>query len=303
MTNRGFKLAVAILSVTLAGAVIVGGVALAQTPTPVPQGVSASAWIGVSLTDLDSQVAKRLGIDQTTGVVVVSVVAGGPAAQAGVQPKDLITAVDGKPITKSQEVVAAVKAKSVGQTVELTLSRGGQTISYRITTAQATGQPVLKGRGALGMPGGRLEFSVPFGGFGGPGLLQEFGSFLGSQFKFLDKDNKPVTVRTIPGTVVTASSDSITIKPNDTTESGGTYAITSETRVMVRGQNGVASLVAGDQVIITTSDGKTALSVSLVSATSPGNVTGNGNWNGHWGNRNFNRQFGPMQPSAPKGGA
>jgi membrane-associated protease RseP (regulator of RpoE activity) len=303
MTNRGFKLAVAILSVALIGAVIVGGVALAQTPTP--QAANSGAWIGVSLADLDAQMAKRLGVEPTTGVIVVSVVPGGPAGQAGVQAKDLITALDGKPITKSGEVVAGVKAKSVGQVVELTVNRAGNAMTFKITTAQAATPQGAKGQGGPGLPGQRFGFALPFGGFGGVGQLQGFGSFLGSQFKFLDKDNKPVTVRTIPGTVASSSKDSITIKPNDPGESSGPFAITGDTKAMVRGKNGVESLAAGDKVIITTSDGKTALSVSLVAdpPTINGNGNGNGNRNGQWGNRQFSPPSGPKQTPAPKGGA
>ena len=295
--------ATALLAVVLLAGLAVGGVALAQSqtqPTPTPTTTSSGTpWIGVTLVDLNEKLAARIGVSQTTGVVVSMVVPSSPAAEAGLKVKDLIKSVDGNTVTKAEEVVAAIKAKKIGDVVALTVTRDGTDQSITVKTAEMP-QPVQ--RGVLG--GGRFFGIGPRGGwsgFGAPfGKLMDglrdlapsdlFGHMLGSQFRFLDKDNKPVTVKAIPGTVVSASKDSLTIKPNDPAESGGPYAITSDTKVLLPNRAGAESLKAGDQVVVTTADGKTALTVtSGIGGKGPGRA---GGWTdgvkglrGHWGGK------------------
>ena len=73
---------------------------------------------------------RALGADeksqaQTDGALVVETVAG-PAAQAGVQPGDIILGINGKPIRSTVELLAA--AKSAGKTVALLIQRQDQQI-------------------------------------------------------------------------------------------------------------------------------------------------------------------------------
>lgn len=70
------------------------------------------------------------------GVMVVNgpdgVAEDGPAAAAGVQPGDIITAIDGRPITRVDELVVQIRAKAVGESVVLTILRGGQEQEVRV---------------------------------------------------------------------------------------------------------------------------------------------------------------------------
>ena len=50
---------------------------------------------------------------------------GGPADQAGLEPGDVIVAVDGKPVADSDELIVAIRTKAPGDTVEITYRRGG----------------------------------------------------------------------------------------------------------------------------------------------------------------------------------
>jgi S1-C subfamily serine protease len=60
-----------------------------------------------------------------SGAVVGGVVAGGPAAQAGLREGDKITAIDGKQIRSSEDVSAAVDARKPGERAKVTVERGG----------------------------------------------------------------------------------------------------------------------------------------------------------------------------------
>jgi S1-C subfamily serine protease len=60
-----------------------------------------------------------------SGALVDSVVAGGPAARGGLQPGDKIVAIDGKKISSSEDVSAAVTARKPGEQAKVTVERGG----------------------------------------------------------------------------------------------------------------------------------------------------------------------------------
>lgn len=70
------------------------------------------------------------------GVMVVDgpqgVVEDGPAAAAGVEPGDVITAIDGRPITRVDELVVQIRAKAVGDSVVLTVQRDGRELELRV---------------------------------------------------------------------------------------------------------------------------------------------------------------------------
>jgi putative serine protease PepD len=54
-----------------------------------------------------------------------AILPGGPAAKAGLKPGDIITKFDGRTITSAEELIVAIRAKNVGDKVELTYTRNG----------------------------------------------------------------------------------------------------------------------------------------------------------------------------------
>jgi len=63
------------------------------------------------------------------------VVAGSPADKAGVKPGDTITAIDGRTITRADDLVVAIRAKAPGDTVTLTVKRDGKEQDITVTLA------------------------------------------------------------------------------------------------------------------------------------------------------------------------
>ena len=85
-----------------------------------------------------SGVGIQLSLDkETKNLVVVSPIEGSPASRAGVQPKDVITAIDGKS-TKGMSTEDAVKLirGQAGTSVTLTLQRNGQSLQVPLTRAR-----------------------------------------------------------------------------------------------------------------------------------------------------------------------
>ena len=86
------------------------------------------AYLGVAATDATQTQGLGGGTAATVaGAVVTS--ASGPAAQAGVQQGDIITAVDGTPITSEADLLTALAGRKPGDTVTLTLNRNGATLT------------------------------------------------------------------------------------------------------------------------------------------------------------------------------
>ncbi|WP_062069588.1 S1C family serine protease [Demequina sediminicola] len=75
------------------------------------------------------------------GVKVVDdaegVTPGLPAAEAGIEPGDVITAIDGRPITQVDELVVAIRAQSPGDDVVLTVLRDGEQEDITVTLASS----------------------------------------------------------------------------------------------------------------------------------------------------------------------
>jgi putative serine protease PepD len=62
---------------------------------------------------------------------------GGPADKAGLRPGEVIIKFDGQPVTGPDEFVVAIRAKSVGETVELTVRRGSTERTVKMTLQAA----------------------------------------------------------------------------------------------------------------------------------------------------------------------
>ncbi|MGC4174601.1 S1C family serine protease [Demequina sp.] len=85
------------------------------------------------------------GTNQDEGVLVATevdgqpgVVPGGPADEAGIKGGDIITAIDGRAITRSDDLVVAIRAKAPGDTVTLTVKRDGKEQDITVTLASNT---------------------------------------------------------------------------------------------------------------------------------------------------------------------
>jgi serine protease Do len=82
--------------------------------------------IGIQFQAAQSSAVGRMYGFANGGVLVSSVTPNGPAAKAGLQPKDVIVAVDGASIKDGDALVAIISAKHPGSTVNLTYLRNGK---------------------------------------------------------------------------------------------------------------------------------------------------------------------------------
>ncbi|MEM1319186.1 MAG: trypsin-like peptidase domain-containing protein [Bacteroidota bacterium] len=84
------------------------------------------AFLGINISDMDSERAEEFGLNFTQGVVVEELVDGGAAQFAGILPLDVITAVDDRDVRNVPELQEVVSRAKVGETITLSLVRKGK---------------------------------------------------------------------------------------------------------------------------------------------------------------------------------
>jgi serine protease Do len=92
--------------------------------------------IGVQIDQVTREVAESIGLGQPMGALVRSVEAGGPADKAGVEPGDIITKFDGKPIERAGELPRVVAASKSGSRANMQLFRRGAYKDLTVAVAE-----------------------------------------------------------------------------------------------------------------------------------------------------------------------
>lgn len=95
------------------------------------------AFLGVNISELDSEGAKELGLDFSQGVVIESLVEGGSAEYAGLLPKDVIVKVDGRDIKTVPQLQEIVGRAKVGDVLSVTVNRHGRTKDIEVNMKPA----------------------------------------------------------------------------------------------------------------------------------------------------------------------
>jgi serine protease Do len=92
--------------------------------------------IGVTIQDVNAQLAESFGLDRPRGALVSSVEKDGPAAHAGINAGDVILAVGGHPIERFGELSSAIAAMKPGAEAQLALWRNGKEQSVVVKVAE-----------------------------------------------------------------------------------------------------------------------------------------------------------------------
>ncbi|MGH8833046.1 MAG: S1C family serine protease [Polaromonas sp.] len=103
----------------------------------VKDGQVTRGWIGVEPQDLNPELAETFGIKpgvvKMGGVIITGVLQNGPAAQAGILPGDVITAVNGKAVGNVSQLLTAVAALKPGTPAPLTVLRKDNQTEIAVT--------------------------------------------------------------------------------------------------------------------------------------------------------------------------
>ncbi|HOW26701.1 MAG TPA: Do family serine endopeptidase [Bacteroidales bacterium] len=97
------------------------------------------ALLGVSIRDMDSELASDLGMKEIKGVYVAGVSDNGSARAAGVETGDVIVRIDDKAVNSTSELLEQVGQKRPGEQVDLVVNRKNQEKSFRLTLKNKAG--------------------------------------------------------------------------------------------------------------------------------------------------------------------
>jgi Do/DeqQ family serine protease len=115
----------------------------------ITDGKVSRGYLGVQIGNLDPDIARGLSVEPYSGALVSEVVDGTPAAKAGLKSYDIITAVNGKPVKSSQELMNQVALIKPGSKASFTVLRDGKKKNYDVVLAERDDAAL-----AQGQPGG-----------------------------------------------------------------------------------------------------------------------------------------------------
>jgi putative serine protease PepD len=101
---------------------------------------TGGGYLGVDVTTLTSQLRQQYGLTPTTGAIVLDVITGSPAAQAGISQSDVIVSIGGKAITSSNQLQTTVQNGKPGQSVAVVFYVGRDRRSVDVTLGSAAAQ-------------------------------------------------------------------------------------------------------------------------------------------------------------------
>ena len=135
------------------------------------KGVVDRGWIGVQVQPVTAAIADSLGMRNAEGALVSEAQASGPAAKAGIQSGDVITAVNGDAVRDSRDLAKKIGAIAPGTKVTLGILRKGERQNVTMSLAGDAERPAGQGRHGHAGERGRHAVARPHAGAGRPRRL------------------------------------------------------------------------------------------------------------------------------------
>ena len=102
----------------------------------VKDGKVTRGWIGVEPQELSPELAESFGVRSGQGVIITGVLQNGPAAQAGMRPGDVVTAVAGREVRTVPDLLSAVASLSPGKKATLDVQRRENVLQIEVVPGQ-----------------------------------------------------------------------------------------------------------------------------------------------------------------------
>ena len=100
------------------------------------KGSVSRGWIGVQIQPVTSDIADSLGLKKAEGALVAEPQANGPAAKAGIESGDVITAVNGETVKDARELARTIGGLAPGAAVKLNVLHKGKDTTVNLTLGQ-----------------------------------------------------------------------------------------------------------------------------------------------------------------------
>jgi Do/DeqQ family serine protease len=99
-------------------------------------GTVTRGWIGVEVQEITPALAESFKLPDARGAIIAGVLRGGPADKAGVKPGDVLTAINGAPVSDPQNMLNLVAALQPGAAVKMTIRRQAQVLEVSVTVGR-----------------------------------------------------------------------------------------------------------------------------------------------------------------------
>jgi serine protease Do len=93
-------------------------------------------WLGVQIQPVTAEIAESIGLKKAAGAMVSEPQSGSPAAKAGIESGDVITAVNGTQVKDARELARTIGMMAPDSSVKLDIVRNGEPRSITVTLAQ-----------------------------------------------------------------------------------------------------------------------------------------------------------------------
>jgi serine protease DegQ len=93
-------------------------------------------WIGVEAQEITPEIAESFRLTSTNGVLIAGVLRGGPADRAGLQPGDVLTAIEGKPVKDPNAMLNLVAALIPGKSAAIQLRRDNKDLEIKVAVGK-----------------------------------------------------------------------------------------------------------------------------------------------------------------------
>jgi membrane-associated protease RseP (regulator of RpoE activity) len=121
-------------------------------------------YLGIQVLGLTPELRAHFGASEDEGVLVAKVEEGSPAAAAGIQVGDVLTAVDGKPVVGPHNLALAIREKKAGESVNVDFLRDGNALAVSVAVEERDRKVIDLAEFDVAVP--------PFGAFSGAGPLE-----------------------------------------------------------------------------------------------------------------------------------
>ncbi|WP_291844048.1 Do family serine endopeptidase [Maricaulis sp.] len=109
----------------------------------------ARGWLGVSIQNVTDDIAEALGLEETRGAIISSIVQGGPADQAGFEREDVVLEINGEEVDGSRDLTRRVGNIQAGEEVRFLVLRDGRERTVRARLGDRPGEQELASMNTL----------------------------------------------------------------------------------------------------------------------------------------------------------
>jgi len=121
------------------------------------KGYVTRGWIGVQVQPVTAAIADSLGMKKAEGAIVDEPQAGGPAAKAGIEAGDVITAVNGTAVKDSRDLARKIGMIAPGTSLKLDVLRKGEAKTIALTLASMPNERQAKAESGQAQPANSLS--------------------------------------------------------------------------------------------------------------------------------------------------